>query len=279
MSTVLLTGASGFVGRQVLAALLARNVNVRLILRKGKAEPCLEFSDTKMVIRSDDLFAEQDDWWDQHLVGVDTIIHCAWYAEPGLYLQSDKNLACMHGTIRMASAAARNGVRRFVGIGTCFEYDVDRGFLDIDIPLRPQNLYASTKAATYLVLDQLLKLHAVSFSWARLFYLFGDGEDSRRLIPFVHERLQKGLEVELTQGTQIRDYLDVKEAGDQIVRLALSAHQGPANICSGIPQTVRQICESIADQYGLRHLLRFGKRPPNTTDPPCVVGVKTKLNA
>lgn len=278
MTTVLLTGASGFVGRQVMAALLARNVNVKPILRTGKEAPCYESIDAKSIIWSDDIFAQQDEWWNQHLTGIDTIIHCAWYAEPGQYLQSAKNLACMHGTMRMATAAARNGVTRFVGIGTCFEYDVDKGFLDVDTPLRPQNLYASTKAATYLVLNQLFKLHSVSFSWARLFYLFGEGEDPRRLFPFVHERLQRGLEVELTEGTQIRDYLDVKEAGDQIVQLALSSHQGPVNICSGIPQTVRQICESIADQYGLRHLLKFGKRPPNTTDPPCVVGVRASPN-
>lgn len=275
MTTILLTGASGFVGRQVMASLLARNVNVKIILRSGKEAPRIESGAANSIIWSDDIFAQQDEWWDQQLTGIDTIIHCAWYAEPGKYLQSEKNLACLQGTIRMAEAAARNGVSRFVGVGTCFEYDVDRGILDIDTPLRPQNLYASTKAATYLVLSQLLKLHDVGFSWARLFYLFGEGEDSRRLFPFVHDKLQRGLEVELTEGTQIRDYLDVKEAGNQIVQLALSSHQGPANICSGIPKTVRQICESIADQYGLRHLLQFGKRPPNTTDPPCVVGVRT----
>ena len=276
MTTVLLTGASGFVGRQVMTALLARNVNVRLILRAGREPPRFGSIDAKSIIWSDDVFAQQDEWWDQHLTGIDTIIHCAWYAEPGQYLQSEKNLVCMNGTIRMATAAARNSVTRFVGIGTCFEYDLDKGFLDIDTPLRPQSIYAGTKAATYLVLNQLLKLYGVSFSWARLFYLFGEGEDRRRLFPFVHEKLQGGLEVELTEGTQIRDYLDVKEAGEQIAQLALSSHQGPANICSGTPQTVRQICESIADQYGLRHLLKFGKRPPNITDPPCVVGVRTK---
>lgn len=275
MTTVLLTGASGFVGRQVMTSLLSRNISVKIVLRSGKDAPRFEFKEPQSIIWSDDIFAEQNEWWDQHLTGIDTVIHCAWYAEPGVYLQSEKNLLCLQGTIRLAEAAARNGVTRFVGVGTCFEYDVSKGLLDIDTPLLPQNLYASTKAATYLVLTQLFKLHEISFTWARLFYLFGEGEDPRRLFPFVHQSLQRGVEVELTEGTQIRDYIDVKDAGKQLVQLSLSSHQGPANICSGMPKTVRQICESIADEYGLRHLLKFGKRPPNTTDPPCVVGVRT----
>jgi dTDP-6-deoxy-L-talose 4-dehydrogenase (NAD+) len=58
-----------------------------------------------------------------------------------------------------------------------------------------------------------------------------------------------------------------------IVDVALSDRQGPVNICSGVPITVRQLAEQIADQYGRRDLLKFGARPDNLFDPPCVVGV------
>jgi dTDP-6-deoxy-L-talose 4-dehydrogenase (NAD+) len=83
-----------------------------------------------------------------------------------------------------------------------------------------------------------------------------------------------GEPAELTSGSQIRDYLDVNEAGRMIVETALSAVQGPVNICSGMPITVRQLAEQIADEYGRRDLLRFGARPDNLVDPPCVVGVR-----
>jgi dTDP-6-deoxy-L-talose 4-dehydrogenase (NAD+) len=38
--------------------------------------------------------------------------------------------------------------------------------------------------------------------------------------------------------------------------------------------TVRELAERIADEYGRRDLLRFGARPDNLVDPPCVVGVR-----
>jgi dTDP-6-deoxy-L-talose 4-dehydrogenase (NAD+) len=59
-----------------------------------------------------------------------------------------------------------------------------------------------------------------------------------------------------------------------IVETALSQVQGPVNICSGIPVSVRQLAEQIADEYGRRDLLKFGVRPENLFDPPYVVGVR-----
>jgi dTDP-6-deoxy-L-talose 4-dehydrogenase (NAD+) len=58
-----------------------------------------------------------------------------------------------------------------------------------------------------------------------------------------------------------------------IASTALGLAQGPVNICSGTPITVRQIAEKIADEYGRRDLLQFGARPENLVDPPRVVGL------
>ena len=59
-----------------------------------------------------------------------------------------------------------------------------------------------------------------------------------------------------------------------IVDVALGSRKGPVNICSGKPITVRELAERIADEFGRRDLLRFGARPDNPVDPPCVVGVR-----
>lgn len=63
-----------------------------------------------------------------------------------------------------------------------------------------------------------------------------------------------------------------------IVEAALSDEQGPVNICSGMPITIRQLAEQIADEYGRRDLLKFGARPDNLVDPPCVVGVRRQVS-
>lgn len=59
-----------------------------------------------------------------------------------------------------------------------------------------------------------------------------------------------------------------------ITEQALGDQQGAINICSGVPVTIRQLAERIADEYGRRDLLKFGARADNLVDPPSVVGLK-----
>ncbi len=273
--TVLLTGGTGFVGRQVLRALNERQVPTRVVVRHGK-EKIVSSSSIEQVITTNDLFAETSDWWKQACMGIDTVIHVAWYAETGQYLQSEKNLDCLSGTLQLARGAVQAGVRRFVGAGTCFEYDLTTGDLSLDTPLRPLTPYAGAKAAAYMALSQWLPAESVEFVWCRLFYLYGEGEDERRLVPYIRSKLSAGETAELTSGTQIRDFLNVQVAAQTIVNAALSHHQGAMNICSGIPVSVRALAEQIADEYGRRDLLKFGTRPDNLVDPPRVVGVPFK---
>jgi nucleoside-diphosphate-sugar epimerase len=262
---ILLTGATGFVGRQI----------VRAVVRDGKQGQVADKAAVGSTAVSPDIFAESASWWSDVCDGVDTVIHAAWYVEPELYLQSPKNRECLSGTLRIAQGAAQAKVRRVVGIGTLFEYDVSAGYLGVETPLKPSTPYAQAKADAFAALSQLLPRNGIAFAWCRLFYLFGEGEDPRRLVPYVRARLKAGQPAELSSGTQIRDFLDVREAGRMIVETALGPVQGPINICSGKPVTVRQIAEAIADEFGRRDLLRFGARPDNLVDPPCLVGIRS----
>jgi len=270
---ILLTGASGFVGKQVFTKLLNKDVEVKVIVRKNKESFIRDKNLNVEVIQTNDLFEESIEWWKEHCKGVDTLIHVAWYTETGKYLQSTKNIDCLIGSLNLAKGAAKAGIRRFIGIGTCFEYDLYSGDISINTPLKPSTPYAKAKAELYTSLSQLLPSQSIEFCWCRLFYLFGEGEDERRLVPYIHKQLSKGKIVELTSGKQIRDFLDVSVVGEMIVEAALGKQQGPINICSGIPISVSEIAQKIADKYGRRDLLKFGMRPDNLVDPPRIVGL------
>jgi len=269
---ILITGATGFVGRQICKALAKQDVDLRCIVRKKKEEELSDFESVQLV-STNDLFAEKIDWWVEQCSDIDTIIHAAWYAEPAKCLKSDLNINCLEGSINLAHGAIKAGVRRFVGIGSCFEYDLNACYLSVETPLRPTTIYGSAKVALYNSLSHWLPMHSVEFAWCRVFYLYGEGEDTRRLVPYLRSKLEKGQPAELTSGKQIRDYLNVTEAGRMVADIALGNKTGPMNICSGMPITVRQLAEQIADEYGRRDLLVFGARQDNLVDPPCVVGV------
>lgn len=269
----LLTGVTGFVGRQVYKSLLKQGIKVRAVVREDKAEEVEPCEYLESIIQTKDLFLENEAWWTKVCHGVDIVIHVAWYVEPGKYLDSPKNLDCLIGTLALAKGAVNSNVSRFVGVGTCFEYDLKDGYLSIDTPLNPLTPYAAAKASTFMSLSQCLPAQGLEFVWCRLFYLYGEGEDPRRLVPYLRSRLESGLPAELTSGNQIRDFLDVRDAGRMICEAAISQKLGPFNICSGVPTTVRALSEKIADEYGRRDLLRFGVRLDNSIDPPVILGI------
>lgn len=272
--TVTLTGATGFVGTQILRNLLERGCSVRVLVRDPSRLHGIPAGGALEVAQTPDLFAEQTGRLEKLLEGSETLVHAAWYAEPGEYLTSPLNLACLTGTLNLASAFAAVGGKRFVGIGTCAEYDTSAGLMTTDIPLAPNTLYAACKASAFQVLRCFLATAGMSFAWCRIFYLYGEGENERRLVPYIRRQLGAGQEALLSRGDQVRDFLDVKNAARMIADVALGQQQGAVNICSGEGVTVRHLAERIADEYGRRELLRFGARPENIFDPPRIVGVR-----
>lgn len=273
MKTVLLTGATGFVGRQIVNYLSKTGSSIVPVIRVGKESEFNATPNIERVVTSSDIFQETEDWWAHQCRGVDIVIHAAWYTKPGAYLHSSKNVDCLIGSLTLAKGAIKAGISRFVGIGTCFEYDLAVKTVLVNTPLRPLTPYASAKASLFLGLNHWMELQDVEFGWCRLFYLYGEGEHELRLVPYIHRQLAAGMEANLTNGSQVRDFLDVSDAARLITKFAMSDKQGAVNICSGIPVTIRQIAETIADQYGRRDLLKFGEREENSFDPPHVLGI------
>jgi dTDP-6-deoxy-L-talose 4-dehydrogenase (NAD+) len=269
--SVLVIGGCGFVGKQVVRCLLDDGVRTSILCRSGEKGRAID-GRVAEVRTTAEMFAEPVDRLRDLIDGFDTLVHCAWCTDLADYLTASINTQCLEGTIRLAHAFSANGGTRFVGLGTCAEYDNSAGLLFPTTPLRPANLYAACKAAAFLVLDNYLRAQGVSFTWCRLFYLYGEGEREDRLIPTVRRHLEKGVPVALTAGTQIRDFLDVRDAGRLIADAVLSGNEGVVNICSERGVSVRSLVETVADEYNRRDLLRFGERSMNPFDPPCIVG-------
>lgn len=273
MKTVLLTGATGFVGRQIHKRLLDQGHDVVVVIRPGSGDRLMPGQSVSRIVETPDLFSESEDWWADKLAGVEAVIHAAWYVEWRKYTDSDINFDCVSGTLAMARGAAKSGVRHFVGVGTCMEYLLPSTELTIDSVLSPTTLYSACKLSVYHMLSEYFSKLDLTFSWCRLFYLYGEGENPSRLVPYVRERLSRGEIAKLSAGTQVRDFLDVGKAGAMIADVITTGQPGAINICSGQPTTIRQLVEFIADEYGRRDLLEFGAAVVHPSDPAAVVGV------
>jgi dTDP-6-deoxy-L-talose 4-dehydrogenase (NAD+) len=267
---ILITGGSGFVGNEIIKK-ISLNHKLTLILRKRPKT----INKKIQYIITKNIFNKKKEWFCKYLKKIDMVIHCAWYVNHSDYLTSDKNIECLNGSIELSKACVEMQVKKFVGIGTCFEYDVSKKYLSINTPLKPEVLYSICKASTYLILKNIFENTKVKFKWCRLFYLYGKGEKETRLYPYVTNLLKNNKIVDIGKGDQVRDYLNIDEAAKKIIKFSFSLSSGVKNICSGKPITLKNFVLKIAKKLKKNHLVKFTKKKiTRKFDPKFIVGVK-----
>jgi nucleoside-diphosphate-sugar epimerase len=258
---VLVTGAKGFIGSEVVRTLIEGRHQVIALDRADASARRL----APWIERIEQVGVDLDDapavaaLLDR--VQPEAIIHLAWYADPADYLVSHANLASMTATVRLIEAALVAGCRKLVLTGSCVEYrPLDRTLREAD-PIEPTTLYGACKHAAWLVAKALAEAAGAELAWARIFHLHGPGENPKRLIQWVASELRQGRAVELTEGNQVRDHLHVTDVASGLVALLSSGASGPYNICSGEPVTLKRVLQTVGEIVGRPELLRFGARP------------------
>jgi nucleoside-diphosphate-sugar epimerase len=272
---VLVTGAAGFVGSRVTRALAAAELDVHAVVR-GEPGPRLE--------GVAGIGLERCDISDPAAVAglVDRVepelcIHCAWIATPGVYLTSPENTTHERIAGDLAEALVAHGCARIVGVGTCFEYAPSDAPIRETSPLGATTPYARAKLAALDRMQDACAGSATTLAWARLFYLYGPGEDPRRLVPSVVLALLEGRPARTTPGEQLRDFLHVDDVAGALVAIGRSEVAGAVNVASGRPVAVRELVETLGVLTGRPELVELGALPYAPGDPMVVAGDNDRL--
>jgi nucleoside-diphosphate-sugar epimerase len=275
--TVLVTGASGFVGSQVARQLVESGQNVAVLVRPGASLHRLAGITDRIQKLEGDLADGGAVRTQLARCRPEACIHAAWYAEPGKYLVALENLDSLRASIALLEELARAGCRHVVGVGTCFEYEMGTTPLREDSPTIPATLYAAAKLAFSHIAAQRLAQLGIGLAWARLFYIYGPGEDERRLVPSVIKALSANHEFPTTAGEQVRDYLHVEDVASALSELSRRRLTGVFNVCSGEPVTIAGLMQTLGEVLGRPELIRRGVQPYRAGDPMYVCGDNHKL--
>jgi nucleoside-diphosphate-sugar epimerase len=266
---VLVTGASGFLGRPSLTALRARGFEVHG-LGRGPGDREADVWHTIDLLTSDGV--------DALVVGIAPthVLHLAWCTEHGAFWDDPTNEAWAEVTVRLADAVQRIGAR-FVGAGSCAQYDWSDEALAPDgvahertTPHRPATRYGRAKESVAAALPAAAAVGLV-------FFPYGPGESPERLVPSVARALLAGRPAEMSSGSQVRDFIHVDDAGAAFAALVDSEVTGPVNIGTGAGTEVVEIARHVARIVDREDLLRVGALPDRPDDPPRLVADVTRL--
>jgi nucleoside-diphosphate-sugar epimerase len=273
MNRVLVTGAGGFIGRQVVSELLRRGEEVHSadLASSPSSDAVCHRVDLLDESVADELIARLRP---THLV------HLAWYAEHGKFWNSPLNLDWVAASEKLFRSFAAHSGQRAVFAGTCAEYDWTHSHLSEDAtPSNPATLYGICKNNLRQNVQAIARQSQLSVAWARIFFPYGPGEDARRFIPSVLNALLGKRPAIVRNGSHVRDFLHVQDVARAFAAILHCPVQGIINVASGEPAKLGDIAKILAELAGAESLLEIQQSPATPDNPAVLTADVAKLRS
>lgn len=273
---VMVTGATGFVGRHVVNSLLAGGHSVVAVARDLKRAHAMPWFDRVEFIQCD--LHENFQPLLQTGCLPDAIVHLSWPGLPNYrdFFHISKNLPA---DLAFLEGAVKSGVPHLIVAGTCLEYGMQFGPLAEEMETHPSTPYGFAKDALRKALQLLQNEKAFTLQWVRLFYMYGEGQNKNSLLAQLDRAIDEGHSVfNMSEGNQLRDYLPIQEVAENFVfTLENPKIEGVINCCNGSPISVLDLVvqQCLARGSGIK--LNRGYYPYPDYEPLAFWGVPSKL--
>jgi nucleoside-diphosphate-sugar epimerase len=249
-SSVLVTGASGFIGNNVVRKLLEQGKTVHVLLRREAKLWRLRDIQDRVKIHWADVTDAAAVRTAIEAAAPDVVYHLSAY---GAYeSQADARQIVstnITGSYNIFEAALAAKVKLIVNAGSSSEYGYkDQPMRETD-QLEPNSPYAVSKAAQTHFCNLLAKNSATGMVTFRFFSVYGPWEEPGRLFPTIIRRARAGLPLEMVSPETARDFVYVDDALDVLLDFKrLESLKGEVfNLGSGTQTTMREVVAAVCD--------------------------------
>ncbi len=261
--TVLITGATGFLGSHITELLCQGNFQVIAIKRcNSNLKNCKGFQEKVIWINSDER------GWQEKAISYQPqiIVHTAWIgvlaSERDDWEKQTENITLLNCLLNIAQLS---NTKKVIALGSQAEYgNIDSVVLESH-PLKPTSAYGAVKIVSSQLLKFFCSTHQIQWYWLRVFSIFGEREGIKWLLPSLIQTIASKKEntMAFTPCKQQFAYLyvrDFAEAVKTIIHHPID-NSGIYNICSDTLQELKAIITSIRDALMPDFHLDFGALP------------------
>ncbi len=267
---VLVTGANGYIGRHVVAALLSQGHEVLA------ADFGFEGLDERAIRVNVPIFSKDKDIYKQ-LGEPDVCIHMAW--RNGFVHNADSHLIDLPDHYIFIKNMVEGGLKQLAVMGTMHEVGYWEGPIDENTPTNPISLYGIAKNSLRQMVDLIVKDKPTIVQWLRAYYITGDDLKSNSIFSKIAKMENEGAKkFPFTTGKNKYDFISVDELSEQIAAASTQEDvTGIINCCTGNPLSLAEKVESYIASNGYKIQLEYGAFPDRPYDSPGVWGDATKI--
>lgn len=266
---VVVTGASGYIGRHVVDALIKMHHEVIAVdmINKG--------INTDATFLSLDIFS--DDIYNK-LGRPDACIHMAW--KDGFNHASDAHMGMLSKHYEFIKNMIDGGVKYLSVMGTMHEIGYYEGCVDENTPTNPLSMYGIAKNALREASLLLADKSDTSLMWLRAYYILGDDANNNSIFTKITQMEHEGkASFPFVSGKNKYDFIHVDELAKQIATASTQSEiTGIINCCSGKPVSLADKVNEFIEKNHFSIRPDYGKFPERPYDSPAIWGDNTKIN-
>lgn len=243
MKKLIVTGATGSIGRSVVSKALEHNYDVTCIVHKGSTRiSSIPKNDHVHIIE-----CNVSDYPSLKMDGqYDIFIHLAWEKTYGA-LRDDVDIQTrnIQYTLDACRLAKRLGCYSFVGAGSQAEYGPKNEILTPKLAVQPESGYGIAKYAAGKMSLMLCKQLGIRGNWIRIVSVYGPQDGASTLVNYTINELKANRSPKLTKCEQIWDYLSSDDAAEAFIAVGEKGIDGRVYVLGSGKK--RQLSEYIAD--------------------------------
>lgn len=243
---ILLTGASGFLGKYLVRQLSQDGVLISVLARnEGDVRAIL---DGEVVdIRQFDLLSDVNPKPILEAVEATHLIHLAWFTKPGEFWEAAVNQDWCRASRNLIKAFCESGGKSVTIAGTCFEYGSSPSSCDeATASTNPDTKYSASKAKLHEAAEKICDMYSASFGWARIFFPYGLGEPETKIVPSLIRAFRGEIAPFVVSKEDRRDFIHAADVAAGLAVIAKHCETGTYNVSTGISTTIAELVEIVA---------------------------------